>query len=293
MRWRPGYRHDHRESVSGDRTSRGTGRSRAAVERRTRHLVDLHSPENRSPSEERYARYVLGVLTLVYVFNFLDRQIVSILAERIKDDLGISDAQIGFLYGTAFAVFYAVFGIPLGRLADVWDRRRLIAIGLAFWSTATALSGFARTFGQLAAARIGVGVGEASASPAAFSLLSDVFPPARRATALAIYSSGIYIGAGLGLGLGGLIVDRWDRAFTAGAAPLGLDHCPTAPSRRFARSSAWSPPSWSTSRSSWARGSTSTRPCTGVARPAWGVTGWPSSPGRLRLPSESSRSSGC
>ena len=169
-----------------------------------------------------YANYTLGVLVVVYVFNFLDRQIVSILAERIKADLGVSDAQIGFLYGTAFAVFYAVFGIPLGRLADVWDRRKLIALGLAFWSAATALSGLARGFGQLAAARIGVGIGEASASPAAFSLLSDLFPPARRATVLAIYSSGIYIGAGLGLGLGGLIVDRWDAAFAGGSPPFGL-----------------------------------------------------------------------
>jgi MFS family permease len=169
-----------------------------------------------------HANYTLGVLVVVYVFNFLDRQIVSILAERIKADLGVSDAQIGFLYGTAFAVFYAVFGIPLGRLADVWDRRRLIALGLAFWSAATAASGLARGFGQLAAARIGVGIGEASATPAAFSLLSDLFPPARRATVLAIYSSGIYIGAGLGLGLGGLIVDRWDAAFANAPPPFGL-----------------------------------------------------------------------
>lgn len=166
-------------------------------------------------------RWILFVLVLVYVFNFVDRQILSILAERIKADLGLTDAQIGFLYGTAFAVFYAVFGIPLGRLADVWDRRRLIAIGLGVWSVMTAVSGLARGFTHLAAARIGVGVGEASASPAAFSLLSDVFPPSRRATALAIYSSGIYLGAGLGLGVGGLVVGRWDAAFGA-APPLGL-----------------------------------------------------------------------
>ncbi len=169
-----------------------------------------------------YARYLLGVLVVVYVFNFLDRQIVAILAERIKADLQVTDAQLGFLYGTAFAVFYAVFGIPLGRLADVWDRRRLIALGLAFWSVMTAVSGLAQSFGQLALARIGVGVGEASATPAAYSLLSDCFPRARRATALAVYSSGIYIGSGLGLGLGGLIVDRWDAAFGSGGAPLGL-----------------------------------------------------------------------
>ncbi len=171
---------------------------------------------------EAYARYVLAVLVLVYVLNFLDRQILSILAERVKADLGLSDAQIGFLYGTAFAVFYALFGIPLGRLADVWVRTRLMALGLAVWSAMTAASAFARTFAQLTAARIGVGVGEASANPAAHSLLSDYFPPARRATVLAIYSSGIYIGAGLGLGIGGLIVDRWDAAFAPGLAPLGL-----------------------------------------------------------------------
>ncbi|HET8644516.1 MAG TPA: MFS transporter, partial [Vicinamibacteria bacterium] len=147
---------------------------------------------------------------------------LSILAEHIKADLRISDAQLGYLYGTAFAVFYAVFGIPLGRLADAWDRRTLIAIGLAFWSLMTAVSGLARNFTQLALARIGVGIGEASATPAAYSSLSDWFPPRRRATVLAIYSSGIYIGSGLGLGIGGLIVDRWDAAFTAASAPFGL-----------------------------------------------------------------------
>ena len=89
----------------------------------------------------RYSKYVLGVLLVVYVFNFIDRQIISILAEEIKADLGISDADIGFLYGTAFAVFYAIFGIPLGKLADVWSRKSLISIGLGFWSLMTALVG--------------------------------------------------------------------------------------------------------------------------------------------------------
>jgi MFS family permease len=171
---------------------------------------------------EAYARYVLGLLVVVYVLNFLDRQILSILAERIKADLQLTDAQIGFLYGTAFAIFYALFGIPLGRLADVWIRTRVIALGLSFWSLMTALSALARNLAQLTAARIGVGVGEASASPAAYSLLSDYFPPARRATVLAIYSSGIYIGAGLGLFIGGLIVDRWDAAYSNASPPFGL-----------------------------------------------------------------------
>jgi MFS family permease len=178
-------------------------------------------PPRSAATPPSYARYVLAVLVLVYVFNFLDRQILSILAERIKADLGVSDAELGFLYGTAFAVFYALFGIPLGRLADVWDRRKLIALGLAVWSAMTALSGLARSFPMLALARIGVGIGEASAAPAAFSLLSDLFPRERRATVLAVYSSGIYLGAGLGLVIGGLVVDRWDKAFPT-AAPFGL-----------------------------------------------------------------------
>ncbi len=169
-----------------------------------------------------YARYTLGILVVVYVFNFLDRQILSILNEEIKADLGLTDSQMGFLYGTAFAVFYAIFGIPLGRLADVWVRRSLISLGLAFWSLMTAVSGLSRNFLQLGAARIGVGVGEASATPAAFSMLSDSFPPAVRASVLALYSSGIYIGAGLGLGIGGLIVDRWELAYQGVEPPFGL-----------------------------------------------------------------------
>ena len=171
----------------------------------------------------RYAKYVLFVLMIVYVFNFIDRQILSILAEEIKTDLRISDAEIGFLYGTAFAVFYAVFGIPMGKLADVWVRKNLISVGLAFWSLMTALSGTARSFGALAACRFGVGIGEASASPAAYSMLSDYFPKRLRATAIAIYSSGIYIGGGIGIFLGGMIVDGWRDAFPDPAsAPFGL-----------------------------------------------------------------------
>ncbi len=169
-----------------------------------------------------YSRYVLFVLVLVYVLNFLDRQIITILAEDIKADLGMTDAEIGFLYGTAFAVFYAVFGIPLGRLADVWQRRTLISLGLATWSAMTTISGMARSFTQLAGARIGVGIGEASATPAAYSMLSDSFPPRSRATVLSLYSSGIYVGAGLGLLIGGQVVDRWNGAFPDGTAPLGL-----------------------------------------------------------------------
>ena len=131
-----------------------------------------------SPAHSRaYANYVLGVLVIVYVFNFVDRQIISILAEDIKRDLNIGDGELGFLYGTAFGVFYALFGIPLGRLADNWNRVRLMTIGLSLWSAMTAFSGLSKNLGQLAVARMGVGIGEATASPSAYSLISDYFLP--------------------------------------------------------------------------------------------------------------------
>lgn len=173
-------------------------------------------------ADERYAWYVLSVLVLVYVLNFIDRQILSILAEDIKRDLDLTDGDLGFLYGTAFGVFYAIFGIPLGRLADNWSRVRLMTIGLSLWSIMTALSGLARSGGGLALARIGVGVGEATASPCAYSLLSDLFPREKRATALAIYSSGLYIGGGLSLFIGGLVVQNWNAAFPDRSGPFGL-----------------------------------------------------------------------
>lgn len=168
-----------------------------------------------------YSWYALSVLVLVYVLNFIDRQILSILANDIKADLGVDDSYLGFLYGTAFAVFYSLFGIPLGKLADSWKRTRLLAIGLTLWSTMTALSGFAKNASTLTVARIGVGVGEATASPSAYSLISDWFPARLRATALAIYSSGLYIGGGLSLAIGALIKDNWNAAYPGGG-PYGI-----------------------------------------------------------------------
>lgn len=181
-------------------------------------IVDI--PTTRATSGYRW--YVLAVLVAVYALSLVDRQIITILAGEIKRDLAIGDADLGLLYGTAFAVFYAVFGIPLGRLADGWMRTRLLALGLAGWSLMTMLSGFAGSFAQLAIARVGVGVGEASANPAAYSLLSDYFSKDKRATALAIYSCGVSIGMGASLWVGGTMVGYWDGAFAAGAAPFGL-----------------------------------------------------------------------
>ncbi len=171
---------------------------------------------------DRYSWYALLVLVLVYVINFVDRQLLTILAVDIKHDLGISDAQFGFLYGTAFGVFYALFGIPLGKLADRTTRTRLLAVGLGLWSTMTALSGMSRNFWQLGAARIGVGVGEATAGPCSYSLLADYFPAHRRATAVAIFSSGIYLGGGFSLYIGTSIAGGWNAAFPLGARPFGL-----------------------------------------------------------------------
>jgi len=152
---------------------------------------------------EKYKKYVLYVLTGVYIFNFIDRQILVILQESIKADLNLSDTQLGLLTGLAFALFYVTLGIPIARLADNTNRKKIIAVSLAIWSAMTVISGRAMNFTQLLLARVGVGIGEAGASPAAHSMISDYFPANRRATALAVYSMGIYIGILLGYLFGG------------------------------------------------------------------------------------------
>jgi MFS family permease len=171
----------------------------------------------------RSAKITLVLLVIVYMFNFVDRQILSVLAEDIKADLNITDSDLGFLFGTAFAVFYSIFGIPLGKLADSWSRKNLLSIGLATWSLMTVLSGTAKSFGALSLYRVGVGIGESSASPSSYSILSDYFSPKIRSTILSIYSSGVYLGAGIGLFLGGWIVEVWTNTFPdPNLAPLGL-----------------------------------------------------------------------
>ena len=160
-------------------------------------------------------RYALGVLVVVYTFNFIDRQILAILLPSIKAEFGVGDGMLGFLAGTAFAVFYATLGLPIALLADRWNRRNLIAVSLALWSGMTALSGIASNVGQLALARIGVGVGEAGCSPAAHSMIADYYPPEQRASAMGIFSLGISAGIMIAFLAGGWVAQNvgWRQAF--------------------------------------------------------------------------------
>ncbi|HTO52400.1 MAG TPA: MFS transporter [Myxococcota bacterium] len=164
---------------------------------------------------DRYRRYVLGLLLVVYVFNFIDRQILSILAEDIKKDIPFTDATYGLLTGPVFAILYTFVGIPIGYWADSGVRRSILALALFLWSLMTTLTGFVGSIGQLVLTRTGVGIGEAGGSPPSHSILSDIFPPERRATALATYSLGISVGGGLGLLLGGWFAHffSWRTAF--------------------------------------------------------------------------------
>lgn len=168
-----------------------------------------------------YQRYVLGNLMLVYLFCQMDRQIVSILQEPIKAELGISDSQLGLLTGFAFAFFYVTFGIPIARWADRSNRVKIIALALAVWSVMTALCAAAGSFVQLLLCRIGVGVGEAGCTPPAHSLIADYFDSSRRSSAMAIFSLGIPLGGALGVMLGGLLNAEfgWRTAFLAVGLP--------------------------------------------------------------------------
>ena len=168
-----------------------------------------------------YGYFVLGVLTTVYSFNFIDRQLLVILQESIKAEMGLSDTQLGLLSGFSFAIFYVSFGIPLAKLADSWIRRDVIVISLTIWSSMTAVSGVAQNFIHLLLARIGVAIGEAGGSPPAHAMVSDIFNQQQRATALAIYSTGINIGILFGFLLGGWINEfyGWRTAFLVVGLP--------------------------------------------------------------------------
>lgn len=165
--------------------------------------------------------FAVVALMIAYTSSFIDRQILSLLVEPIRADLTITDTQFSLLAGIAFSLFYTVMGIPLAKLADRGSRRMIIFVGIVVWSVMTVCCGLANSFWALFAARIGVGVGEAALSPAAYSMISDYFPPRMRARALAVYSMGPYIGAGLALMIGGGVIDMISRAGSLSLPVLG------------------------------------------------------------------------
>jgi MFS family permease len=170
----------------------------------------------------RASWYALTLVSLTNLMSLLDRNILAILAPSVRADLGIGDAELGLLYGTVFALFYALFSLPLGRLADGWTRRKLLAIAIGVWSLATGLAAFAQGFALLCLSRLGVGVGEGATSPAGTSLLFDYFPPRRRGLVMAVLAAAIAIGLGLSSVLGGVAADWWDTRYATGDAPLGF-----------------------------------------------------------------------
>ncbi|HEY2752579.1 MFS transporter [Phenylobacterium sp.] len=192
-------------------------------------MVDaVLEPGAAAPSEPRFApvsasygRYALALLVAIYTVNFLDRQIITTIGESIKNDLRLTDTQMGALGGIYFAAVYTILGIPIARVADKHNRPWVMTISLTLWSGFTVASGLARNYAVLAFARAGVGIGEAGCSPTAHSLLADYFPAHRRATALAIYSMGISIGTLLGMAIGGIVAEHygWRAAFMVAGAP--------------------------------------------------------------------------
>lgn len=168
-------------------------------------------------SKASLAWYLLGILVIANVLSYVDRQILSLLVQPLKHDLAISDTEVSLLQGFAFTILYSFLGLPLGRYADRHNRRNLIIVGISLWSAMTMACGFAQTYGQLFAARIGVGIGEATLAPAAYSMICDAFAPKRRGTALGVYSSAIYLGIGASVALGGLVL-----ALIRGAAEVDM-----------------------------------------------------------------------
>lgn len=168
-----------------------------------------------------YRWYVLAILTLVYTFNFIDRQVLVIVQEQIRDELGLMDWQLGLLSGFVFAVFYSVLGVPIAHASELFGRKRVISLSLAFWSLMTALMGVAQNFLQLTLLRIGVGVGEAGGSPPSHSIISDVFPRHRRALALSLFSMGVYFGYLIAYSAGGWVAESlgWRTTFIVVGLP--------------------------------------------------------------------------
>ena len=192
----------------------------------------MHANEESNPDNEKvhgapmvfsetYRKSALFLLMLIYVFNFVDRQVLNILAESIKKDMNLSDSQLGIVTGIAFALFYSILGIPIARLAETGNRPRLIALAITVWSSFTIACGFATNFAQLIIARLGVGIGEAGGVPPSHSLITEFTPKEKRAISLAFYSMGLPLGSFIGLGFGGLIADKfgWHMAFVIAGIP--------------------------------------------------------------------------
>lgn len=177
--------------------------------------VDVGETQEKFTASKSYLRYALGVFLLVYIVNFIDRQIFSILIEPIRVEIELSDTQLGLLGGIAFAIFYTFAGIPIARWADVGTRKNIVAFSILIWSAMTMFTGTAKSFGGLLLARVGVGIGEAGCSPPIHSMISDLFPEGKRATALATYALGIPIGGAIGTLAGGWIGEYfgWRTAF--------------------------------------------------------------------------------
>ena len=164
------------------------------------------TPDDTPWPSSTMAWYAVAVLFVAYTFSFADRIILSLLVQPIKQDLALSDTKISLLHGFAFAIFYTLMGIPIGRLADRYSRRAIAAAGIAVWSFMTAVCGIARGYWELFSARVGVGVGEAALSPAAFSMIADLFPPQKLGRALSVYTMGAFVGAGLAFIIGGAVI---------------------------------------------------------------------------------------
>src|SRR5690554_4536383 len=180
------------------------------------------APPTPATKVTRAGWYALFLVSSGQGLSLLDRQILSILAPSISRDLGIGDAEIGLLYGTLFALFYALFSLPLGRLVDGWIRTRLLAICILAWSLATGLAAFANSFTLLAISRLGVGIGEGAAQPGANSIIFDTFPKNRRGTAMAAMGIATALGLGLSMALGGFVAQWWDERVAAGGGAFGF-----------------------------------------------------------------------
>lgn len=180
--------------------------------------------EEKQPVGLRHAWYAVAVLTLANMSGFIDRQILSYLVVPMKRDLGVTDTQMSLLMGFGFVVFYSVLGIPIGRLIDRGSRRVITSVGIALWSLMTTLTGLARTFPALMLARIGVGVGEATLGPASVSIIADVFPRRLLGTAMSVYTTGTFLGSGVGYMLGAVMVDKVDALGTITLPIVGSMH---------------------------------------------------------------------